>query len=107
MDYIQVFTTTDQREDAVKITTDVVEKRLAACAQILGPITSSYWWEGAVEKAEEWLCIIKSKKGLYENLEETIKALHPYDVPEILAVPVTSGNPDYLAWLDAEVGSKK
>ena len=103
-DYIQIFTTAEKKEDAEKIARDVVEKRLAACAQVLGPIESTYWWQGEVEKAEEWLCILKSRNDLYAELEKAIKGIHPYDVPEILAVPVISGNPDYLQWLDKEVG---
>lgn len=103
-EYIQIFTTTENKEDAEKIAKEVVEKRLAACAQILGPIESTYWWEGEVEKAEEWLCIMKSRNDLYGELEKAIKGIHPYDVPEILAMPVISGNPGYLQWVDKEVG---
>ena len=102
-EYIQIFTTTENKEDAEKIAKEVVEKRLAACAQVLGPIESTYWWEGEVEKAKEWLCIIKSRNDLYGELEKAIKGIHPYDVPEILAMPVISGNPDYLQWVDKEV----
>jgi len=102
-DYIQIFTTTEKKEDAEKIAKEVVAKRLAACAQILGPIESTYWWEGELEGAKEWLCIIKSRNDLYNDLEKAIKEIHPYDVPEILAIPVISGNPSYLQWVDKEV----
>ena len=102
-DYVQVFTTVEKREDGVRITEEVVKKRVAACAQMVGPITSTYWWKGEIEQAEEWLCILKSRKDLYEKLETTIREIHPYDVPEILAVPVVAGNRSYLEWLDSSV----
>ena len=63
--YIQVVTTAEKREDAEKIARAVVEKRLAGCVQILGPVTSIYWWKGNVETAEEWQCVMKSRSDLY------------------------------------------
>jgi periplasmic divalent cation tolerance protein len=102
--YIQVITTTETKADAQAIARAVVEKRLAGCVQIIGPITSTYWWQGEIETAEEWLCVIKSRRDLYERLEEAIREMHPYDVPEILAVPVIAGSQDYLRWLDSELG---
>ncbi|MCL0032790.1 divalent-cation tolerance protein CutA, partial [Peptococcaceae bacterium] len=95
-EYIQVFTTTEKEEDAKKIAKTIVEERLAACVQILGPITSTYWWEESIETSKEWLLFIKSKKSMYEELEKAIKSIHPYQVPEIIAVPVTAGSKDYL-----------
>ncbi len=103
--YIQVFTTTDKKEDADKIAKEVVEKRLAACAQVIGPITSTYWWNEKIERAEEWLCFLKSRNDLYEELERTIAGVHPYEVPEILAVPIVAGIQSYLEWLDKELRS--
>jgi len=101
---VQVVTTTETKSDAQAIARAVVEKRLAACVQIIGPITSTYWWQGEIETAEEWLCLIKTRADLFEQLEAAIKEVHPYDVPEILAVPVVAGSEDYLAWLDRELG---
>jgi periplasmic divalent cation tolerance protein len=103
IDTIQVITTTGTKEAAGRIARALLEERLAACVQVAGPITSRYWWEGAIEQAEEWLCLIKTTGGLFERLEQAIKAAHPYDVPEILATPVVAGNGDYLAWLRGEV----
>jgi len=100
---IQVITTTETKADAQAIARALVEKRLAGCVQIIGPITSTYWWEGKIKTAEEWLCLIKSRRALYEALEETIREVHPYDVPEILAVPVVAGSKSYLDWLDGEL----
>ena len=104
-EYIQVLTTTDKKEDADKIAKVVVEKRLAACAQVIGPITSTYWWNEKIERAEEWLCFLKSRNDLYEELERTITGVHPYEVPEILAVPIVAGIQSYLEWLDKELRS--
>jgi len=102
-EYIQIFTTIERREDAEKIATILTEKRLASCVQIIGPLLSIYWWKGNIEKTEEWLCIIKSKKNLYHELEKTILEIHPYQVPEILALPVFTGSKDYLKWLNDEL----
>jgi len=101
--YIQIYTTTNKKESAESISQAFIEKRLAACAQVVGPIKSTYWWQGAIEQGEEWLCLIKSKFSLYKQIEETIKKMHPYTVPEIIAVPVLAANPDYLSWMDAEL----
>lgn len=65
-------------------------------------MTSRYWWQGKVEIAEEWWCVIKTTRDKYDRVEETIRRLHPYDVPDILATPVESGNPDYLKWVTDE-----
>lgn len=102
-EYIQVFTTTEKKEDAEKIAKALVEKRLAGCIQIVGPIVSTYWWKGNVETAGEWLCFIKSKKTLYDKLEKAIKEIHPYETPEIIAVPIINGSKDYLGWLNNEL----
>ncbi len=105
-EYIQVVTAIEKREDAEKIAKALVEKRLAACVQILGPIVSTYWWKDNIETAEEWLCVIKSKKDVYEELEKSIKEIHPYETPEIFALPVVAGSKDYLKWLSNEVKKK-
>jgi len=102
-DYIQVVTTTERKEDAQKIARALVEDRLVACVQIVGPITSTYRWQGEIETAEEWQCWAKSRRELYEPIERAIRRLHPYDEPEILAVGLLAGSASYLAWLDGEV----
>jgi len=102
-EYVQITTTTGTQADAQAITNVVVEKRLAGCTQIIGPITSTYWWQDKIETAEEWLCVIKSRQTLWEALEKAILQAHPYDVPEILAIPVTEGYKGYLEWLDGEL----
>ncbi|MFH1353017.1 MAG: divalent-cation tolerance protein CutA [bacterium] len=102
-EYIQVFTATEKKEDAEKIAKTLVEKRMAGCVQIIGPLASVYWWKGGMERAPEWLCLIKSRKTLYGELENAIKEIHPYETPEIIAVPIVAGNKKYLSWLDNEL----
>ena len=102
-EYIQVLTTTDGEEEARGIARQIVEERLAACVQVIGPVRSTYWWEERIEESQEWLCLMKTSRGLYPALEERIRSLHSYDVPEILAVPVLKGHEAYLKWLDREV----
>jgi periplasmic divalent cation tolerance protein len=102
-DFIQVVTTIERREDADRIARLLVEERLAACVQVVGPISSTYRWRGAIETAQEWQCWAKSRRDLYDQIEQAIRGVHPYEVPEILAIPVLSGSASYLAWLDAEV----
>jgi periplasmic divalent cation tolerance protein len=98
--YLQVLTAVDSREQAQRLARIVVEARLAACAQVIGPITSTYWWQGRMETAEEFLCLMKTREDLYPALEQAIQEAHPYQVPEILATPVAAGLKTYLAWLD-------
>lgn len=99
---LQVSTTIDSRDAAQRIAESLVEQRLAACVQVAGPNSSTYRWEGAIETAEEWLCLIKTRQELYPELEQAILALHSYAVPEILAVPVVSGHAAYTDWVRSE-----
>lgn len=99
-DYIQVITTTNTGEEARKIQRVLVEERATACVQIIGPIRSLYWWKGKIEEAKEWICLAKARGENYQRIESLIKENHSYDVPEILAVPIATGNRDYLAWID-------
>ena len=98
--HLQVFTTVEKKEDGRRIAEEAVARNLAACVQIVGPIASIYRWAGKVEEAEEWLLIMKSRTDLYDKLEELIKALHTYEVPEIVALPIACGNRSYLEWMD-------
>ncbi|HDQ03938.1 MAG TPA: divalent-cation tolerance protein CutA [Deltaproteobacteria bacterium] len=101
--YIQISTTTATKEDAQKIARYLVEQKLAACAQILGPIESAYTWKGQVETADEWLCLIKTREELFAEVDAAIKKLHPYETPEIITVPIVQGSKEYLQWLDEEI----
>lgn len=102
-EYIQVMTTVANQADATRIAGLLVEAKLAGCVQIVGPVTSVYRWQGKVETGAETLLLIKSRQDLFLALTELIKANHPYEVPEILAVPVVAGAPSYLGWLAGEL----
>lgn len=103
--FIAVITTVPKKETAEKIAAQLLNKKLAGCVQIIGPIKSSYWWKGRIEQAQEWFCVIKSREDLFEDLKSAIEKIHPYQVPEILAVPVLKGNHSYLEWLESELKS--
>ncbi|RAY13209.1 divalent-cation tolerance protein CutA [Actinomadura craniellae] len=97
--YLQVTTTTDSRQEAAGIAKSAVQERLAACAQLVGPIASTYWWEGEIESAEEWMIFFKTTAESFEELADLITELHSYDTPEIIATPVVAGSTDYLQWI--------
>ncbi|MFI6347215.1 divalent-cation tolerance protein CutA [Streptomyces sp. NPDC050560] len=100
--YLTVLTTTDTAEKAGHLATTAVAARVAACAQIDGPVTSVYRWEGAVHTDQEWRVLYKTTEDRYPALEAHIRATHDYETPEIIATPVTHGGADYLAWVSAE-----
>ena len=104
--YVQVATTTATQEEARQIARTSVERRLAACAQVLGPIVSTYWWQGAIETAGEWLCLLKTPSSRFSALAAHIRSEHSYATPEVTATPITHGSPDYLAWIDQETTSR-
>ena len=102
-DAIQVVTTVASQQDAQRLAKALVERRLAACVQVAGPIASTYWWQGQLETATEWQCIVKTRRSRYADVETAIRQLHPYTTPEILAVAIEAGSADYLGWLADEV----
>ncbi|MDO8491454.1 MAG: divalent-cation tolerance protein CutA [Dehalococcoidia bacterium] len=95
--------TASSEEEAKKIAHLLLEKRKAACVNIVPGVISSYWWKGKLESASESLLIIKSKASLADEIVEMVKSVHSYQVPEIVALPIIAGNPDYLAWIGDEV----
>ncbi len=101
--YIQVFTAVAKENDAKRIAKVLLNKKLSACTQIVGPITSVYRWKGKLEKSKEWLCIIKTKMMLYKSVEKVIKNIHPYELPEIVAMPIIDGSREYFAWMGKEI----
>lgn len=101
-DFLLVFTTTAIRDEAREIARALVERRLAGCVQIGGPIESVYRWQGNVETAAEWTCLVKTTAAQYPAVEQAIRELHSYDTPEIVAVPIQAGSEQYLEWLRAE-----
>ena len=101
-DYIEVRSTTDSREEADNICAAVLEARLVACAQVLGPIRSSYWWQGKIERADEYFLMMKTTRDKFSDVARVIRENHSYDVPDIVAVPIVEGTADYLGWISAE-----
>jgi len=102
MDCMQVVTTTDSRDEAERLARSAVERRLAACAQVAGPVTSTYWWEGAVQTATEWQCVLKTTAARFDELRAHVEREHSYDVPEIVATPIVAGGAAYLDWVRRE-----
>jgi periplasmic divalent cation tolerance protein len=100
---IQVSTALASRETALRMAELLVERRLAGCVQVVGPVTSTYRWQGKIEQSEEWLCVVKSLSELYPQLEAAIRGAHSYETPEIVAVPIVAGSSDYLSWLAEQV----
>ncbi|GHE61165.1 hypothetical protein GCM10018782_39280 [Streptomyces griseoaurantiacus] len=99
---LTVLTTTDSEAGARELARGAVEARLAACAQISGPVTSVYRWKDAVETAPEWQVLFKTTPPRYAALEDHLRAVHPYETPEIIATPVVRGSADYLRWVAEE-----
>jgi periplasmic divalent cation tolerance protein len=105
-EFIQVTTAIDTEEGAQKIAQTLVEQRLAACVHVSGPITSTYWWQGKMETEREWTCAAKTRQELYKDVERVIRETHPYDEPEIVALPIVNGSLSYLAWIEAETTAR-
>jgi periplasmic divalent cation tolerance protein len=101
--YLQVLTTTDSKEHAETLAAAAVDNRLGACAQIVGPITSVFRWQGEVRTETEWQVVIKTRSDRYPALERALREVHTYDVAEIIAVPILHGAADYLDWISREV----
>jgi periplasmic divalent cation tolerance protein len=101
-EYLQVQTTTDSRAEAMELGRSAVQARLAACAQVAGPVASTYWWEGGIERAEEWLVLLKLPATRFSELAAFITERHSYDEPEIVAIPIVAGSATYLSWISEE-----
>jgi len=101
-DKIVVFTTCGSEEEARKLATALIEKHLAACVNITAPVTSVYRWKGSVQESQEWMLIIKSRRERFAELRIVLEGAHSYELPEVLALPVVDGSPNYLAWVEAE-----
>ena len=100
VEYLQIITTTEKKAEAERIAKVLIEGGLAACAQIVGPITSTYSWKGRIETAEEWQCLIKTRADLFGQVERSIKSVHSYETPEIIALPISTGSREYLDWME-------
>ncbi|UCD99223.1 MAG: divalent-cation tolerance protein CutA [Chloroflexota bacterium] len=103
LDRLLVLITAPSKEIGEDIAKVLVEKKLAACVNLMAPVRSIYTWEGEINQDDEVLLMVKSRANLFDKeLVPTVKALHPYDVPEIIAVPILMGSTDYLSWMDQE-----
>jgi periplasmic divalent cation tolerance protein len=99
--YVIVMVTTANKQEAEKIMRQLLETKLIACANIIGPVSSHFHWSGKTEMAEEYLVLMKSRIDLFEEVKRTVRTLHSYEVPEILALPVIDGSKPYLDWMDS------
>ena len=102
MELSQVSVACGSEHEAGKVVDVLLDRRLAACVQVVGPVTSSYWWQGQREVATEWVCLVKTRTALVDAIAAAVREVHSYDVPEVLAVPVSGGDPEYLTWVAAE-----
>jgi|SRR5215204_2592217 len=103
---VQVLTTAGSEEEAGRIAELLVERRLAACVQVVGAITSRYRWQGAIEETREWQCLVKTTRAAYEEVEAAIREIHSYDEPEIIATPIVAGSAGYLAWIEDQISAR-
>ncbi|MBA3488426.1 MAG: divalent-cation tolerance protein CutA [Longispora sp.] len=105
LEFVQVSTTVSSQQAAAELARSAVEARLAACAQIAGPIRSTYWWQDSIESVTEFVIWFKTTTERYPDLEDHIRAGHTYDVPEVTCVPIIAGNPEYLSWVRDETST--
>ena len=101
MSYLIIIMTAPNKEEAAKIVRTLLEERLIACANILDPVSSLFWWQGKIEEEKEVLVLMKSNQVLFKKLAKRVTELHSYDVPEILALPIVAGSQSYLDWMKA------
>lgn len=106
MKAIIVTTTSDNRDQLKVIAERLLRDRLAACCQLIGPHTSVYRWKESIEAATEWMCLIKTRQELFDNVAGVIRELHSYEVPEIVATEIVDGNESYLKWLFEETAGR-
>jgi len=100
-DQIVVLMTAPSAEEAMRIAEMLVERKLAACVQILPPMTSIYVWKGEVQRENEIMLVAKSTRAKFDELEDAVRAVHSYETPEIIALPIVAGSQSYLSWLSS------
>jgi periplasmic divalent cation tolerance protein len=102
--HIVVFVTVSSREEGEKIASALIEDKLAACVNIVPGLVSLFWWENKIDRADELLLVVKTRRALLDKLIARVKSLHSYTCPEVIALPVIGGSKDYLAWIDEYIG---
>jgi periplasmic divalent cation tolerance protein len=103
-EFLQITTTSGTRQNAEQIAAELVSRRLAGCVQVSGPIQSTYRWQGKIETAEEWMCIAKTSRGQLAAIQDLLRKIHRYEVPELIATPIVDGSEAYLKWLGEQLG---
>ncbi|MBN1621573.1 MAG: divalent-cation tolerance protein CutA [Endomicrobiales bacterium] len=103
MNHIVVFITCSDREEAGKISKALLDEKLAACVNMVPEIHSTYWWQGKIETSAEVFLMAKTAESKLDIVIAKVKELHSYDVPEVIALPIVGGNPDYLKWIDESI----
>ncbi len=104
--WLQVQVTAGSQEEADGVASAVLRRRVAACVQVLGPVESRFWWQGRLDTATEWLCLIKTTDDRLNDVVAAVRKAHSYDTPEIIALPVVGGSEPYLRWV-ADVVAKR
>lgn len=99
--YIVIFVTTKDKKQAVQISHGLLGQKLIACANIINGVQSIFRWQGKIDSSKEALLVLKTKRSLFKKVEARVKALHSYQTPEIIALPIVSGSQDYLNWIDS------
>ena len=99
-----VLSTAGSEEEASRIASDLVERRLAACVNVVPGVTSTYRWQGSIHRDAEWLLIVKTRRDRFEAVRDAIRAIHSYEQPEVVLIDVAHGDPGYLRWIDESVG---
>jgi periplasmic divalent cation tolerance protein len=99
--YIVVLVTTASKNEAESIAQLLLEHKLIACANIIGPVVSHFHWSEKIEQAEEFLMLMKSRADLFERISAEVRKIHSYELPEVLAIPIVAGSVSYLEWLDS------
>jgi periplasmic divalent cation tolerance protein len=102
---IVVFSACGSQDEAAQLARRLLEARLAACVNVIMQIRSYYWWKGKIEESSEWLLVVKTSRELFEQVRSVLEAAHSYELPEVLALPVVAGSPNYLAWIDRELAA--
>ncbi|MEM3627636.1 MAG: divalent-cation tolerance protein CutA [Candidatus Bathyarchaeia archaeon] len=105
--HIVVLVTAANREETEKIARCLLDEKLISCANILGPVHSLFWWMGKIEKAEEYVLLMKTRADMFKRLSERVKAMHSYEVPEIVALPIVEGFKPYMEWLNNSLRSSE
>ena len=99
MTYVQMQFAIDSPETADAIVEQLLTQGLVACGQRIGPMVSRYWWDGSLERAQEWLVLLKTRQELTARVTEVVVRLHPYETPEVITLAIAGGSPGYLAWM--------